>query len=225
MEAGSSPAATGIATAREDRNMAVRDGTRQSGLSRLGLAVAAGTLGTLASLPAQGQQLAESRQQAVSCSDFPIQVGFATTTGDDPHRCVRWKRCRTVMCLQYLEMFHRFERFAGGFANLRYLRAGPDAFIGDRPLPAHIRDWSKNVRKAGRNWTPVAPLQVAGRIYDIARFELPGGRRCIAYMFRGAWLRDVRGYRSIRSGYLCGTGTALDPARVAALLADVRYSK
>lgn len=205
--------------------MTIRNGARRRGRSRFGLAVAAGALGALASLPVQGQQLAQSRQEAVPCDRFPIQVAFATTTGDDPHRCVHWRRCRTNVCLQYLEMFHRFERFDGGYANMRYLRAGPDAFIGDRPLPAHIRDWSKNVRQAGRNWTPVAPLQVAGRIYDIARFELPKGRKCIAYMFRGPWLADVRGYRSIRSGYLCGTGTALAPARVATMLADVEYGE
>jgi hypothetical protein len=203
------------------RNGARRHGQSPLGRARLGFALAAGALGVLASLPAQAQ----SRQQSVPCTDFPIQVGFATTTQADPHRCVHWKRCRTVMCLQYLEMFHRFERFAGGYANLRYLRAGPDAFLGDRPLPAHTRDWSKNVKKAGRNWTPVAPLQVAGRIYDIARFELPKGRKCIAYMHRGPWLHDVKGYRSIRSGYLCGTDGALDPVVVAAMLADVSYGE
>jgi hypothetical protein len=154
----------------------------------------------------------------ITCEESAIQISIPTLPGQG--ECIKWQHyLHGSTFSEGARQYHRFERFEGGFINVRYLEAGPKKRFSYLEFDQELDAFFRRVREDASNLTDRYIVDAGDREFQVARFDLPDDRRCVGFLSR--WLVVYEGWKHKIVGYACGIGTPLDETRIAFILAGI----
>ncbi len=169
-------------------------------------------------VPATSRAAADTERLEITCQESRILIAFPTLPGQG--ECLKWQHyLHEALFRKRSQQYHRFERFEGGFVNIRYLEAGAQKTFLYADFRQELESRFRSVREDASGFIPRRETTAGGHDFEVAQFDLPKDRRCTGFLAR--WLRIYDGWKHKIVGYACRVGKPLDDSDMAVILEGI----
>lgn len=165
---------------------------------------------------------ADVERLEITCEESRILLSFPTLPGQG--ECIKWQHyLHEATFRERQQQYHRFERFEGGFIQIRYLEAGPQKSFLYLDVRKELEGRFRSVRENASGLTQRRKMTAGSHNFEVVQFDLPRDRRCTGFLTR--WFRIHGGWKHKIVGYACGIGKPLDDSHIAFMLEGIEITE